>query len=292
MQKSTLASEQLEDFRKLQLANATRWNSKLTMIQSLLRIPLPVLQKLQSPYIPTAYELKILGEFAEIIEPFKEVTDRIQGEKIVTSSMVIICTRGLRAALQELQLTYNSKLLSSLKSSLEKRLQQYEEMACFKLAATLDPRFKLDWCTEEEVPQIRSLLTSTASHHHPGQPSSADESSSAPPPRKRSKLFGFMATRSLPVQSSATESPATTEIHNYLSQATLPEDTDPLSYWKEQHHSLPLLSKLACKYLSIPASSAPVERLFSIAGKVFRPERCRLGDAHFEQLMLIRCNNK
>ncbi|MGH0121909.1 UNVERIFIED_CONTAM: hypothetical protein FKN15_077100 [Acipenser sinensis] len=30
--------------------------------------------------------------------------------------------------------------------------------------------------------------------------------------------------------------------------------------------------KLACKYLEIPASSPPVERFYSIAGKIFRPE--------------------
>ena len=34
-----------------------------------------------------------------------------------------------------------------------------------------------------------------------------------------------------------------------------------------------------------------VERLFSIAGKVFTPDRCRLKDSRFEQLMFIRCNN-
>jgi hypothetical protein len=32
--------------------------------------------------------------------------------------------------------------------------------------------------------------------------------------------------------------------------------------------------------------------LFSIAGKVFRPERCRLNDKTFEQLMMVKCNAK
>ncbi len=37
----------------------------------------------------------------------------------------------------------------------------------------------------------------------------------------------------------------------------------------------------------MPASSAPIERLFSSAGKIFRPERRRLNDKTFEELMLV-----
>ena len=40
------------------------------------------------------------------------------------------------------------------------------------------------------------------------------------------------------------------------------------------------------------ARNPPVERLFSIAGKIFRPERCRLADKHFQQLMFLRCNGR
>lgn len=35
-----------------------------------------------------------------------------------------------------------------------------------------------------------------------------------------------------------------------------------------------------------------VERLFSTAGKTFRPERCRLADGTFEKLMMVKCNGK
>ncbi|VDI55921.1 two pore calcium channel protein 1 [Mytilus galloprovincialis] len=51
-------------------------------------------------------------------------------------------------------------------------------------------------------------------------------------------------------------------------------------------------AKLAVQYLAIPATSAPVERLFSTAGKTFRPERCRLADGTFEKLMMVKCNGK
>ena len=40
------------------------------------------------------------------------------------------------------------------------------------------------------------------------------------------------------------------------------------------------------RYIGVPTSSAAVERLFCIADKVFSPERCRLTDSRFKQLMV------
>lgn len=60
----------------------------------------------------------------------------------------------------------------------------------------------------------------------------------------------------------------------------------------ENEDKFPILAKLAKIYLNVPATSAPVERLFSIAGKIFRPDRCRLNDSTFQMLMMIKCNEK
>ncbi|KAI0238453.1 Unconventional myosin IC [Lamellibrachia satsuma] len=42
------------------------------------------------------------------------------------------------------------------------------------------------------------------------------------------------------------------------------------------------LARLSQLFVSITASSAPVERMFSTAGKIFRPDRARMTDAHVE----------
>ena len=63
-------------------------------------------------------------------------------------------------------------------------------------------------------------------------------------------------------------------------------------FWLENISKFLILAEVACEVLSIPSSSSPVERLFSIAGKVFTPERCHWTYARFQELMLIiRCNN-
>jgi hypothetical protein len=52
--------------------------------------------------------------------------------------------------------------------------------------------------------------------------------------------------------------------------------TDPLDWWCVKQSQFPLLSKLAVKYLAIPATSAPSERVFSTAGITIASERAKL----------------
>ena len=82
---------------------------------------------------------------------------------------------------------------------------------------------------------------------------------------------------------------ASSEIDQYLSEDV--QECDSLSYWQVNASRYPNLSTLARKHLAAPATSAPVESLFSVAGKIFRPERCLLADKTFESLMFIRCNS-
>ena len=57
-----------------------------------------------------------------------------------------------------------------------------------------------------------------------------------------------------------------------------------LAYWTGQQASKPLLRHCATHFLAIPASSAPSERLFSVAGRFFTPSRSRLSPEVFEAL--------
>nr|XP_047145667.1 uncharacterized protein LOC124818681 [Hydra vulgaris] len=56
-----------------------------------------------------------------------------------------------------------------------------------------------------------------------------------------------------------------------------------------EHYNImnPLIEKLFC----IPASSAPVERVFSQRGLIMRPNRARLGDEMLSSLVYLKCNS-
>ena len=178
-------------------------------------------------------------------------------------------------------------MVSTLEASVETRLAKYKSMETFRIAAALDPRYKLDWCDETEQSAVIDLvmeslvLTTTAT-------TPADVVAVAsPPPLKHSRLMGFMAK----ARPSSTSSSAPDE-RIYFQEAVMDEQDDPLKYWKENGHRFSRLAWLACRVLAIPASSAPVERVFSVAGKIFHPERCALVNERFEDLMVIRCNSK
>ena len=253
----------------------------------------------------TAHERNILEDLVEILTPFQEATDFTQGANVVTSSFVIPCIRGLRRSLETLSVTFNSRTLTALT---DRRMAKYESRELFMLASTLDPRFKLKWCTDDDKQQkVKSVLlqkarclqvismdiTSTTQEKAP-QVVEIDTSSSEPLPKKRkqepSKLLSYLFSEDNTSSTSKSLNSLEAEISRYFSEPCLPEQGDPLDFWKEHSTIYPKLSTLACRYLSIPASSGPVERLFSIGGKFYRPERCRLSDSVFEKLMNIKCN--
>lgn len=66
------------------------------------------------------------------------------------------------------------------------------------------------------------------------------------------------------------------EIDNYLNENILSETADVYAWWRKNQKSFPILSRIARKYLSIPATSVPSERLFSDAGNQITSKRSRL----------------
>jgi len=83
------------------------------------------------------------------------------------------------------------------------------------------------------------------------------------------------------------------ELTLYRTEPMLPvqkEDrsyNDPLSWWRLKAQQFPLLSELAIKYLCIPATSAPSERVFSTAGLTISNMRSRLDPMTANELVFL-----
>ena len=68
------------------------------------------------------------------------------------------------------------------------------------------------------------------------------------------------------------------------------QDHHPLKWWKENSHKLPPLSKLAKKYLCIPATSVPSEQAFSLAGYIVNQRRACLLPENVNMLVFLAEN--
>ena len=70
------------------------------------------------------------------------------------------------------------------------------------------------------------------------------------------------------------------------------DHTNPLLWWLKNSQAYPLLSKLAKKLLCISATSAPSERVFSVAGQVITKLRSRLRPDNAACLVFLKENWK
>ena len=86
---------------------------------------------------------------------------------------------------------------------------------------------------------------------------------------------------------------ARAELTMYKAEPSLPlqrEDrsyNNPLEWWRLKAQQFPLLSELAIRYLCIPATSAPSERIFSSAGLTIAKERSRLDPSTANELVFL-----
>ena len=84
---------------------------------------------------------------------------------------------------------------------------------------------------------------------------------------------------------------STNELDKYLDVNKVPiasKQTQPLIWWKEREKEFPALSKLAKKYLAIPATSVPSERLFSDAGNQVTSKRSSLSPKTISQILFLK----
>jgi hypothetical protein len=89
---------------------------------------------------------------------------------------------------------------------------------------------------------------------------------------------------------SVTNGPQIDERKVYFSLPTPHEDYDILKWWLDHRDMLPVLFRLARKCLAIPATSIPVECVWSTAGNVVTKKRASLLPENVSKLVVC-CEN-
>ena len=309
--KSSRATEQLlsECRKKLISSCPTRWSSTYLMVQRLLEVREKlgkVLELLEWDNLATS-EWKTLENIQKLLKPFAQYTSLIGGEDYSTISSVIPIVMELNLHLEETKKCLELKNVSCLlQSELKRRFRKYTDPndsdyePFFLMSTMLDPRYRVllnSPQAESTKKQLLKRLKDAAGHSdspvsvasETGSPEETDE----PPAVKRfhhlSRLIEEKTKEGIEEVSKAP--PGKRELEHYLQNTQpLTEEADALQFWIESDKTYPLLSSIALDLLTIPGSSTPVERVFSVAGESTSGKRNRLADQNLEREIILRKN--
>ena len=189
-------------------------------------------------------------------------------------------------------------LATLLLLSLPCRLSQFKTLEN-RVASILDPRVRKtgegserDEQAEQEVRRLVAVETTLedASPQRQLQLSSDEATPPSSPPEKK-----FLAFLDDEPRQQAPGSASTTAVDSFL-QTPRNASVDPMVFWREQaggrERDAKQLALVACNVLGVPATSAPSERLFSVAGNVSRPRRSTIGCSLFEKVVLLSANRE
>uniref|UniRef100_A0A3Q1BI66 BED-type domain-containing protein n=1 Tax=Amphiprion ocellaris TaxID=80972 RepID=A0A3Q1BI66_AMPOC len=80
------------------------------------------------------------------------------------------------------------------------------------------------------------------------------------------------------------------EVNRYREETHIPLSENPLHWWKVHAGAFPLLARQAKRYLCVPGTSVPSERVFSAAGDIVTAKRSCLTSQHVDQLLFLQKN--
>ncbi|CAB1343286.1 unnamed protein product [Coregonus sp. 'balchen'] len=157
-------------------------------------------------------------------------------------------------------------------------------------AAALDPAFCLLWIEphvlvnrdiKAEVAQrVKELILQDAAETEQPVPVPAEEELED---MEGEGLFAAYHKR----QKRDVGTPPAVQLSHYIDMA---EGQNALLFWALNSKTLPSLFQVAIRVLAVPASSAPVERVFSHGGIILRPHRAQMTDRLLANLIFCKCN--
>ena len=310
----------------------TRWSSTFLVLQRLLEVKEPLIQVLQEmewDCTITVSKWKVLSSMMDLLHPFAESTNLLSGEKYATIGSVVVDIMDISLHLDTFVKSKDTPkqlipVANVMKAELNRRFGKYTDPTAvdcdptYLMALLLNPAEAILLneeqikCASKELKRYmeRSNLPCTSeaeysavSSHSPS-PSpqegsdQSDNSSNSEPRSKHHRRFvhKIIQQRATDLKRKASSSPIDIQIKKYVHKVKTnpPPDVEPLKYWMDryQRNKDSVLSAVAIDVLTATASSAPAERVFSIAGEVVRGKRNRLQKYNLEREVLLRKNER
>ncbi|XP_077306275.1 E3 SUMO-protein ligase ZBED1-like [Lithobates pipiens] len=290
---------------KLKTESPTRWGSRQAMVRRILEQQAAITHVLSSDrkarhLLPTWQDLEILEAVDKTLTPLADFTDALSGEQYVSVSSVKPALHLFQSSVLAVK-EDDSDLICTMKSKimgyLEEKYQDQKTQDLLDIATTLDPRFKMTYVNENNKTAVQNRLKeemsklTTVKESPPTTPSGQCHAKKA---RKSLGSFFKSASEGAPdpaLGSHQQQSESLSlELHSYLFLGNTDSEDDPLVWWKTHKEQYPRLSALARKYLCIPATSSPSERVFSTGGNIVTCRCSALKPQNVDRLVFLAKN--
>ncbi len=298
--------------KKLIQEVATRWNSCYEMLERFLEVKPAVSLLLSEPGMDsfgpfTSEKWKIIEAAVALLHPCYQATVELSSEKFATASKVIPITKMLLlfyAKEERTQDGFRKELAANMRLHLGKRYEKVEDTTIYSISTLLDPRFKNHAFRQNEkkdraIAKLKQELLALSEKKKEestaaSSTTTAQDLPTAPKTMKTDLWSSFDTDVSQLVSTKhGSSSLIEMDVRNYFSLSCEPRSCDPLTWWvKEGKQRFPLMYELAVKYLSVPATSVPSERVFSSAGDIISANRSRLGEEKARMLICLHSNLK
>lgn len=231
------------------------------------------------------------------LKPFKDMTDRLEGDKCETLSTVWPTYSKVHVILKEdhysddnsiLQIIENMKLNG--RKYIEKNNNDFEPTMKHKVACVLHPFYKhlpnvSERDRKEVYRHIESLIEKTPDDSEDPCPTTSTRMSQLDIEELDPFFHSFY---SFDHQNEPDKPPS--ELENYLKLPVVPCKIETKTWWNNNANNYPELHRLYAKISSIPASTGSGERSFSLAGLVLTSRRSRVLPANVNNL-IVASNN-
>ena len=285
----------------------TRWGSRQLMVERVLEQEKAIAQVLGADkksrhLVPTWQDIDVLESMNKAVSPLKEFTDALSGEAYVSFSYLKPVLHLLNNSLlqpEEGETELTKQIKSNILNYLNNKYNDPVTQELLDMASLMDPRFRTTYIADDEVDGIKKRavteLMSLPAEKSKSQPGTSvqdllQEEAAEPVTKKKKTLASFFKKKTVTPTSQSEQDKIEAELSSYLLSSETDPDTDPLQWWKVHEANFPRLSNLARKYLSIPATSAPSERVFSTGGNIVTCQRACLKPEAVDRLVFLAKN--
>lgn len=253
----------------------------------------------------------LLQEVTQLLEPLYDATTEISADKVTTLSKVLPMTQDLIWNYSEPDASLSStarNLKKELLKSLKNRFGDFDKIPAYVCATVLDPNHKtivfgddsykllqkLNIVKDEAFKDILEKDSKETVKYNPAvHVATVENKKPDKPGRKlwqryqRQKMQQSQKVSNVYSQRGKLDE----ELKRYIDEGAFGSEVDPIEWWIDHGQSkYPLLYETALKFLSVPATSVPSERVFSGNGEMLRKKRNRLSGPVANMIIILNKN--